>query len=214
MIQLSKRNIAIILLFIFHFIGAVGLCFDAYYSFFLPFTPFNLLFSLLLLIWANNDFSKKFFQLFLVIASLGYVVEVIGVQTGALFGIYHYGKTLGFQLFDVPLILGVNWFLLAIATHAIVSYYSAKKWVRILAATLVMLALDILIEPVAMNLDFWQWEAGIVPLQNYFIWGVVSAFMQWIICKFNLEFDSYICFGVIASQVLFFTIQTTQIGSF
>jgi bisanhydrobacterioruberin hydratase len=214
MIELSKKNIAIILLLIFHLVGTVGLCFDVCFSLFQSLSPFNLLLSLFLFVWANNDFKKKFFFLFLIVAFLGYFIEVVGVQTGLLFGEYYYGNTLGLQFFDVPLILGVNWFLLAVSFHGIVSHYSSKKWLIIFVSALLMVALDLLIEPVAMHLDFWQWQGDVVPFQNYFMWGLISAFMQWIICKFDLKFDKSICFGLIVAQVLFFTIQTTQIGNF
>ena len=47
-----------------------------------------------------------------------------------------------------------------------------------------MVLLDIMIEPVAIELDFWQWEGGNIPLQNYLMWFIVALFMNWII-SFN-----------------------------
>ena len=35
--------------------------------------------------------------------------------------------------------------------------------------------MDILIEPVAIELTFWQWEAVAVPFENYLAWFVLST---------------------------------------
>ena len=52
----SKVNISIILLFIFHLVGVVGLSLS-FRELFLALTPFNLLLSIGLYIWANYDYS-------------------------------------------------------------------------------------------------------------------------------------------------------------
>ena len=43
-----------------------------------------------------------------------------------------------------------------------------------LATGLGMLLLDIFIEPVAIGLGFWEWQAAEVPLENYMAWFVLS----------------------------------------
>ena len=35
--------------------------------------------------------------------------------------------------------------------------------------------LDYLIEPVAMQYDFWMWENGIIPIYNYGCWFIFSS---------------------------------------
>ena len=37
-----------------------------------------------------------------------------------------------------------------------------------------MTAFDILMEPAAMALNYWNWENGVVPFQNYLAWFVLS----------------------------------------
>ena len=39
-------------------------------------------------------------------------VELVGTKTGMLFGDYSYGKVLGPALQGVPLIIGINWFIM------------------------------------------------------------------------------------------------------
>ena len=144
--------------------------------------------------------------MFVIIFSIGFWVEVIGVKTGALFGVYEYGETLGFKLFEVPLLIGVNWFLLAVSSFEIVSYIVKNKYVIIALSASLMVLLDFLIEPVAIQLDFWSWQNGIIPVQNYLMWWIVSVVMQFIIYSKKMVFNTSICVAIFLSQILFFTI--------
>ncbi len=37
------------------------------------------------------------------------------------------------------------------------------------------LVFDLVLEPVAMRLDYWQWSTGIVPIRNYVALFVIAA---------------------------------------
>jgi len=201
----SKVNISIILLFIFHLVGVVGLSLS-FRELFIALTPFNLLLSLGLYIWANDDFSADFFKLCAVLFAIGYIVEVIGVNTGILFGEYTYGEALGFKVLNTPLIIGVNWILLSFSIFSVSNFFLKKKWPTILLASVLMVLMDVLIEPVAISLDFWSWEAVDIPLQNYVMWFIVSLIMNAIISFNRPKLDYRISFGLLLSQVLFFTL--------
>lgn len=201
----SKVNISIVILFIFHVVGVVGLSSD-YQDLFLRLTPLNLLLSLGLFIWANNDFSVQFYKVVAILFALGFLVEVIGVSTGVLFGEYTYGATLGFKLFETPLMIGVNWILLSLASFGISSFFLKKQLLIILLSSLLMVLMDVLIEPIAISLDFWTWALGDIPLQNYVMWFFVSLIMN-VLMSFNrLKIDYRISFGLLLSQILFFTL--------
>lgn len=201
----SKVNISIVILFIFHVVGVVGLSSD-YQDLFLRLTPLNLLLSLGLFIWANNDFSVQFYKVVAILFVLGFLVEVIGVSTGVLFGEYTYGATLGFKLFETPLMIGVNWILLSLASFGISSFLLKKQLLIILLSSLLMVLMDVLIEPIAISLDFWTWALGDIPLQNYVMWFFVSLIMN-VLMSFNrLKIDYRISFGLLSSQILFFTL--------
>lgn len=201
----SKVNISIVVLFIFHIVGVIGLS-SAYQELFLMLTPFNLLLSLGLYVWANNDFSSQFFKLMFVLFAVGYLVEVIGVNTGVLFGEYTYGKTLGLKLLDTPLIIGINWILLSLSTFSVSSYFLKNKLPTILLASVLMVLMDILIEPIAISLDFWSWAEGDIPLQNYIMWFIVSLIMGVLINFCKPKLDYRISFGLLLSQIIFFTL--------
>ena len=131
-------------------------------------------------------------------------MSFLGVKTGLLFGEYSYGKALGFQLMHVPIIIGVNWFILAIGARGCANYVSEKPAIQTLIAALLMVGLDILIEPVAIKFEFWTWAQADVPLQNYIMWLVVSLIMQLILTKTAYLIENRLGFIILLSQTIFF----------
>ena len=204
----TKVNLIIILLFILHFVGGVALSIDTVKSVFLTLTPFNLALTFVLLIWGNEDFSFNFFKVISVLFLIGFFVEVLGVYSGLLFGEYHYGKTLGFQFLGVPLIIGVNWVLLVVSSFAVSSYFVSNSIITVVLSSVIMVLLDLMIEPVAIRLDFWHWQAEVIPLQNYLMWFLVALLMNWILTFNRFKFNVKLGFGLLISQVLFFTLQS------
>lgn len=204
----TKVNLIVILLFILHFVGGVALSMDSVKSVFLTLTPFNLALTFVLLIWGNEDFSFNFFKVISVLFLIGFFVEVLGVYSGLLFGEYHYGKTLGFQFLGVPLIIGVNWVLLVVSSFAVSSYFVSNSILTVVLSSVIMVLLDLMIEPVAIRLDFWHWQAEIIPLQNYLMWFLVALLMNWILTFNRFKFNVKLGFGLLISQVLFFTLQS------
>ena len=82
------------------------------------------------------------------------------------------------EWYNVPLIIGVNWFVLAIGARGCANRITQNTIFQVLCAALFMVGLDYFIEPVAMKYDFWDWSQNKVPLQNYFMWFLVSILMQ------------------------------------
>lgn len=168
-------KIVIGLLFIFHLVGIWGMSHPELSALFKQLTSFNLLFSTLLLGVTHKSFTNKFITASILIFCLGYGIEVLGVQTGVIFGVYAYGKTLGFKLIGVPLAMGLNWLLLIYGIAAIVNQLKGNFWIKSLIGAGIMVLLDMIIEPVAIKLDFWNWAAPEIPLQNYLAWFIFSA---------------------------------------
>lgn len=189
---------------------------------FISLTAFHLTFSTFLLLLHHphiEDFiSSKFekvsselrsFFTFGIIAFLyGFIVELIGVKTGFIFGNYEYGKTLGFKLFDIPLVIGVNWLMLAYLS-GICTENIGKNWHFLLKSVFsacIMLALDFFIEPVAMKYDFWQWQGGEIPIKNYVGWLICGFFLQLIWNKMPFLKQNRYAFYLLVIQFLFFII--------
>ncbi|MBI1317082.1 carotenoid biosynthesis protein [bacterium] len=119
----------------------------------------------------------------------GYALEWIGVHTGWPFGDYRYGNALGPKLMGVPIIIGLNWFVVSVSVRQWIPKYPGRWW-RVLRhpvvfsalAALGMVGLDALIEPVAPKLDYWYWAHGTAPIQNFLGWfaggWILQVFLQ------------------------------------
>jgi putative membrane protein len=183
---LEKEHYALIVLFILHGVGVYGLN-SAYVEWFKLLTPLNLIISTGLVIAFHKGKNTAFWLVVAGIYLTGFLVEWAGVATGILFGEYAYGATLGFKLFDIPLMIGVNWLMLVLATSSAVNKVPLPWFVKGPLAAVLMVFLDFLIEPVAMKHDMWMWQDGIIPTQNYVMWLVVSLVMcsVYFYVKFN-----------------------------
>ncbi|MGC6428097.1 MAG: carotenoid biosynthesis protein [Flavobacteriales bacterium] len=210
---MKQTNINSIIILVTHLVGAIALSVPALQPIFKDLTPFHLLLSTLLLL-ISQSLNVKIFRLFLVLFSIGFFVEVIGVKTGILFGNYQYGETLGIKWFNTPLLIGINWFLLSIATFGVFQKILRQFLVLIFTSSIFMVGLDFLIEPVAISLDFWSWQGGQIPMQNYIMWFLVSLVMHSIIFYSKITFNFLVCLSVILGQTLFFLIQNIYIGIF
>lgn len=105
----------------------------------------------------------------LLIGTLGWGIEAVGVATGLVFGQYDYGTPFGYQFLHTPLLIGANWVLLSYCATDVV-LRKLPRWLAPLGAAVLMVAVDYLLEPVAIQLDFWHWYQETVPLQNYVVW--------------------------------------------
>ena len=98
---LTKQNISIGLIWLFHVSGSIGIIYsDA--TWFLKATPINLLLSFVLLL-INTRLNKKTSFILLLCFVTGMLAEIIGVKFGFLFGNYTYGDALGYKVLGVPL---------------------------------------------------------------------------------------------------------------
>lgn len=197
-----KENIGLVILLFVNIIGVVGFRSECLLPYFKSLTPFNLLFTLLIcffyLPW------RPFISVFILLFSIGFAVELLGVKTGLLFGNYEYGSTLGLKWYNVPLIIGLNWFVLAIGARGCANRITQNTFLQVLCASLFMVGLDYLIEPVAMKYDFWDWSQNKVPLQNYFMWFLVSILMQVLLNKKSRLIPFLLALAILISQLIFF----------
>ncbi|MBT2556482.1 carotenoid biosynthesis protein [Hymenobacter sp. ISL-91] len=192
------------ILLLFHVTGFVGLAFSGYEELFLRFMPLTLLLTLGLLLAFQPRRTAAFWSFCAVIAFMGFFVEVVGTRTGLLFGNYAYGASLGIKWLDVPLLIGVNWVIVTYSAGVLATYLPVPGFVRAIAAALLMVGLDICIEPVAVRYDFWTWQYDVIPLLNFKGWFVVSLIFQ---VYFNrVEFSKHNALApfVYLIQLLFF----------
>lgn len=167
-------------------------------------TSFSLIVSLFILVYHHKPKSTKFYWSLFISGIIGFIIEVIGVKTGQLFGIYTYGNKLGFKLFEVPLMLAVNWALLLYLTHYLARKISTNLIIVALIGALLMVGMDFLIEPFAIYFDLWQWKNIHVPLQNYAMWFIASFVLHLYFGYSNSKLSNAISNYIFVTLMLFF----------
>lgn len=202
--DLNLKNISISFLWLTHLSGFIGINLG-YEDFFLPLSAYNLWFITILLVGFYPIRNRSQVILFLSIATLGFLVEVLGVASGKIFGEYRYGENLGIKIADVPIIIGVNWAVLSFVCTALASRIIQKSiYLKTIVATLLMVLFDFFIEQSAPRFDFWEFELSPVPLQNYISWFILALVFNFAVLKMRFKSDTKICFHIYTVQVLFF----------
>jgi putative membrane protein len=200
--RLTPRT-AIGLVLILHAVGLLALA-SPLAHWVLPLTPLNLVLTAGVMVLFQRQLDRRTVALALLLGTLGYFVEVLGVWTGRVFGEYSYGEVLGLKVLNVPLLIGLNWALLVFAIGVPMARTTLPRWAKVLLSSGAMVALDLLIEPVAIRLGFWSWEQVTVPLQNYVAWGGVSALFFTLFFTLPIQRENPVARYVLLAQVLFF----------
>ncbi len=203
--RISKLTIAKIIIVALHLVGIIGLSIPEYQDLFLTLTPTQLLSSLIIILVFHRGWTDAF-PIFAAAAFwIGFGSEIIGIHTGYLYGNYVYGTTLGPKLWDVPLIIGVNWFILSYLTGSLFRKIRNDYYAALLGA-IAMTALDYIIEPVAVALDFWAWKYGTIPPTNYLGWVGVSFLIHLIYRKANFDKENPISAFLLMALIIFFAV--------
>ncbi len=199
-----KEGIFILILYIFYAVGIVGHLIDKTHPYMIILTPFVLLIFGLAVMQRTAGCDRKLLFCCLVAYIFTFTVEALGVHTGAIFGQYHYGDTLGIKLFDVPLVIGFNWVIVVLGAIAIARKISKKILLSTALAAMFTVTFDIPLEIVAVNLDYWQWTQGFVPWQNYVAWFVVAFLVAIGFNYFKLKIRSKVIVHYFFIQLIFF----------
>jgi len=110
-------------------------------------------------------------------ASVGFLMEYLGLSFGIPFGGYRYLAFREASLMGVPLPIIITW-----GTYLYTSYLASSmvtsRSLRSLFTSLLMVVLDLAVDPVMVSLGLWEWQSrgpwfG-VPLTNYLGWFITS----------------------------------------
>ena len=180
-----------------------------------------------LIIWTQQK-KNLAFLFFLVLAfAVGMIVEMIGVNTGFLFGHYQYGTVLGPAIHNVPWLIGINWFIVLYCSGVIVSRF--HSWVQakyesagqalpssfsfislVIDAAFLTTFFDWVMEPVAVKLGFWSWlNGGQIPMLNYACWFFISALLMVVFKLLRLDKQNQFAVHLLIIQLLFFGVLRT-----
>ena len=191
MVQLLKdidnktKKIILVISFIY-LVGLIGLLLPTSQPLFQELIPVNIFLSFLTVIFFHTKFSVNFLISFLLIFLFGFLLEVAGVSTGAIFGVYYYQSFLGPKFFNVPILIGINWFFLVYCVSSIFEKYQNNTFVFALLVSLFMLILDIALQFFAIKNNMWIWtENGFPPIKNFIAWFIAAFIFTIIYSKLN-----------------------------
>lgn len=189
---------------IIYLVGVVGMCVSP--DKFIPLTPLNLVITCLILLLYYPYKEKDFIRYVIFLFAAGFAVEMLGVQTGKIFGSYYYGYALGYKIKHVPIIIGVNWVMLILATQTIAQKFSDKLYITASIGATLMVILDFLIEQVASKYEFWHWQHDTIPLQNFVAWFIISFFFHGVGSIMKFKKENKLAVFIFILQIIFFAV--------
>lgn len=135
---------------------------------------------------------RNAFIFLLLSALISFGAEAIGVNFGYAFGSYVYSDFLGPKLLGVPMLVSLMWISIIYIAYQVsehitnfrftaASSFLHKFWISIWSAlltSLVVVAWDLGLDPLATSLGWWTWIYGGeyfgIPLGNFIGWITVS----------------------------------------
>jgi bisanhydrobacterioruberin hydratase len=204
-----------------HAVGLLGMA-GINRAWFVSLTPLNLLLMSLLLVWTQDGKGANFYRFLFLAFITGMAVEITGVNTGLLFGNYEYSGVLGPGLAGVPLVIGMNWFVVMIAAASFHQKLWSRAGSRLLPSTgrlfsrlpwsfelvgisVLAVLFDWIMEPSANLLGFWTWAGdGAIPSFNYVCWFFVSLFLVSSMRTLRVQASNNFAANLFIIQLVFF----------
>lgn len=191
---------------IFYTVGILGFIIPWTHNLFIILTTYALLLSIYLLLLYHENYSKKDILVFSAIAVLGFFVEVLGVNTGLIFGSYKYGEGLGIKLFQTPLLIGVNWLFLTYTALSISDKITKNTYLQLIIAPTLMIVYDMVMEQLAPIMNMWSWAGSSIPMKNYIAWWLLGFLFTGILKRFKINTNNPLALLLFICQFIFFVV--------
>ncbi|MBX7173478.1 MAG: carotenoid biosynthesis protein [Pyrinomonadaceae bacterium] len=194
MLQKNKNLFLAIIISVFLMIGAffmVNVPLVAEYS---TISAINVVLFAVPSFWALwRWIGLKYTLIFIVALGIyALTIETIGLTTGFPYGEFFYNDLLGSRLFGVtPWTVAFAWTPLILASLSVANRTVNSRLKRVLLMTILLVLIDLVLDPGAVHLNFWKYSAGgiyyNVPFSNFAGW-VLSGAIGAIICEILLTF--------------------------
>ncbi|WP_316798552.1 carotenoid biosynthesis protein [Pedobacter frigidisoli] len=212
--DLKVKKIAVAVIVIFHLVGLLGFLIPAAQPYFIKLVPFHLLLMFAVIVFTYNADIKRLLLFVCGVFVCGFLVEVLGVHTGKIFGSYYYGNTLGYKIAAVPILMGINWVILIFSVGQMMKALKIRNSILAsLLGALLLVLFDFFLEPVAMKFDYWQWDWHEIPFQNFIAWFIVSIILLKFYYALGLKQQRYIGIAMFLSQLIFFVVLYMTAGT-
>jgi putative membrane protein len=145
----------------------------------------NILMSSVLVLLTEKKFERSLLVFSIILLS-GYAIELIGVQTGLLFGSYEYKPSMGPMVYGTPVIIGSTWYAVVVGAASISRLVKTGIFIRSLISGLLAVFMDLFIEQVAVKYGLWNWSEGEIPFYNYVCWFIFGSLFAFFYLKTTL----------------------------
>jgi putative membrane protein len=152
----------------------------------------------------HEKWGKKPIFIFILTYILCLLIEMIGVNTGKIFGSYQYGEGLGLKLFETPLLIGLNWVMLSYCSTTVAQRWFKQPLIQIISSSLFLLGYDLIMETVAPTMDMWQFQDFKIPVQNYVVWFLVALVINSLMVLFKIRGNYKVSKALLLIQIIFF----------
>ncbi len=205
----TKKNFSLtkeeIFIYLIYLVGIFGHLTNSLLNYMKLLTPLTILLTGgVVLVSTINKAGNNFITWVFVTYIITFLLEVLGVKTGLVFGSYWYGDTLGIKLFDVPLIIGFNWIMVILGAILLSEKIFNNKIFILISSSLIATLFDFFMEPTAIKLGYWSWSAISVPLQNYLAWFLISLAFAFLYFRMKIKIKSVLPVKFFAAQFIFF----------
>lgn len=170
----TKFYSAIAILIILHLGWTIGYSFPKTLDLFKSTTPFLIAVSCIVVFSFHRQWNKDFLIFMIGTFLLVNIIALTIQHTDFIIGPFNFGNTLGTQLFEVPLIYWVLWLNIVYCVGSLTRKLRVMRLFKAFIGAVVVLILDIAIEPVAVKFDFWNWETPGIPYVEYIYWFLLS----------------------------------------
>jgi putative membrane protein len=202
---LEQNRLLSVLIILWYTGGIIGFMIPLVKPWFQQLTPVGMVLAAFVLLFYHEPKNLKSALAFTGIILITFLAELIGVNTQLLFGHYMYGPALGLQLWNTPLVIGLNWLVLVYCFSALLKNIR-EHWYFPIAGAAAMTAFDFLMEPVANATGMWTWKGGMIPLKNYIHWFLLSALLFLALRLFKVEFNNRFAGLILLMQAVFFIV--------
>ncbi len=153
-------------------------------------SPVYNLFYLLAMVVLSKRLWRDFPRFFVISFLVGFLAEIVGTHTGIPFGRYYY-KNLKPQLFGVAVFVPFAWVIFGFISYLTARYYFRHVTIRVAFASILMVVLDLSIDPIMISWKAWVWRTTTtlnwfgIPWTNYLGWFIVSSTFFYLYERFS-----------------------------
>lgn len=171
------------LLVVIYAIGIIGFVIPQTSALTQKLVSITIFLTLIILLCYHKKWTREFIFSALLVAFSGFLINVLGVRTGYLFGYFQYGPVLGFSFLDTPLMMTAWWLTLIYITRQIAEMIAKDLFLVSILAAALMVLLDYFLEPFATRHSLWKWNSGSASMHNYTGWFISGLLIHYLFQK-------------------------------